>query len=299
MKSINMSTIKTVAADNFPLKAGDNLILVVPHHDDTILGCGHFIIEALARGVLTTVARSFVSCSRTNFFANYQEGLLSEEQIQRVTQARIEEDTLGCNDLFGSSYSWMQGILGEWDAPIRRYSGPITAGGGSWGNFSTFRQEEIDMYNRLIGQYMWMLEQENTTILCLIANGSHVDHFNVREAMLHAAFLMGDNAKAQLVFTEDEPYSSATPDDRYTEANKLNVRSGNQLENYGLACRMGDSGKTLMNEIFDAHYRTQWTQDYEDDLATNLDFMYYILDKSAYKSLTKDTSCTESYCTLA
>ncbi|ASG90170.1 hypothetical protein DLR11_09300 [Salmonella enterica subsp. salamae] len=291
--------MNTVKADSFPMVAGDNLILFVPHHDDTILGCGHFIIEAQARGVLTTVTRSFVCCSRTNFFANYQEGLLSEEQIQQVTQARIEEDTFGSNDLFNGSYNWMQGIMGEWDAPIRGYSGPVTAGGGSWGNFSTFRQQEIDMYNRLISQCMWMLAQENTTILCLIANGSHVDHFNVREAMLHAAYLMGDNAKAQLVFTEDEPYTSDNPDDRDTEYNKLNARAGGKVAMYQLDCRYGESGKTLMHEIFNAHYRTQWTQDYEDDLLKNVNFRYYVLDKAAYKTLTKDNSCTESYCTLA
>jgi len=294
-----MNTVKTVTADEFPLKAGDNLIMVVPHHDDTILGCGNFVIEALARGVLTTVTRVFVSCSRTNFFANYQEGLLSEEQIQRVTQARIEEDTLGCNDLFGGSYNWRQGIIGEWDAPIRGYSGPMTAGGGSWGDFSTFRPEEIDMYNRLITQYMWMLQEENTTILCLIANGSHVDHFNVREAMLHAAFLVGDNAKAQIVFVEDEPYTSDNTDQRFVEFDKLNARTGNGLTSLGMACRPGQYKNTHMHEIFDAHYRTQYTDDYEADLNKNNDFIIYTLDKAKYKSITKDTSCTADYCVLA
>ncbi|EGT5656619.1 hypothetical protein JD793_002764 [Citrobacter braakii] len=294
-----MNIVKNASPADFPLKAGQNLILAVPHHDDTILGCGNFIIEAQMLGVLTTVTRCFVGCSRTNFFANYQEGLLSEEQIQQVTQARIEEDTFGCNDLFKGSYNWMQGILGEWDAPIRGYSGPITAGGGSWGDFSTFRPEEIEMYKRLINQYMWMLEQENTIVLCLIANGSHVDHFNVREAMLHAAWLLGDNANAQLVFVEDEPYTTANPAERYVEYSKLFDRSQGQLTGYGYATRLGASGKTVMHEIFNNHYRTQWTQDYEDNLNKNVDFMYYVLDRSAYKTLTKDPSCTDSYCTLA
>lgn len=294
-----MNIIKNVSADAFPLKAGDNLIMLVPHHDDTILGCGNFVTEALARGVLTTVTRVFVSCSRTNFFANYQEGLLTEEQIQRVTQARIEEDTLGCNDLFGGSYNWRQGIIGEWDAPLRGYTGPVTAGGGSWGDFSTFRAEEIDMYDRLIAQYTWMLQQENTTILCLIANGSHVDHFNVRESMLHAAFLVGDDAKAQLVFVEDEPYSSDNDDLRYVEFDKLTERTGSGLTAYGFKCQPGETTNSKMHDIFNNHYRTQWTQDYEDDLNKNNDFLIYVLDKSKYKSITKDSSCTEDYCVLA
>ena len=41
-----MNIIKNVSADAFPLKAGDNLIMLVPHHDDTILGCGNFVTEA-------------------------------------------------------------------------------------------------------------------------------------------------------------------------------------------------------------------------------------------------------------
>jgi hypothetical protein len=146
---------------------------------------------------------------------------------------------------------------------------------------------------------MWMLEQENTTILCLIANGSHVDHFNVREALLHAAYLMGDEAQAQIVFTEDEPYTSANLDQRYIESGKLTARSQDGLNGYKLPVRVGETGMSLMHEIFNKHYRTQWTQDYEDSLNKNEDFIYYILDKSAYKSLTKDDSCTEGYCTLA
>ncbi|PKE28373.1 hypothetical protein CWS43_22065 [Rahnella sp. AA] len=294
-----MNNVIKGTAENFPMKAGDNLILAVPHHDDTILGCGSFIIKAKALGVLTTVARSFVACSRTNFFANYQEGLLSEEQIQRVTQARIEEDTLGCNDLFSDSYQWMQGILGEWDAPLRGYTGALTAGGGSAGDFSTFRPQEIDMYNRLISQYTWMMMQENTVILCLIANGSHVDHFNVREAILHAAFLAGDNAKAQIIFVEDEPYTSANPQDRFVEFDKLNARTANGLFSYQFECEPGEYKNTKMHDIFDAHYRTQWTQDYEDNLNNQREFYIYTLDKSKYKSILKDTTCTEDYCALS
>jgi len=107
----------------FPLQKDQQLVLIAPHHDDTILGAGHFILEAKRLGVLTTVTDTIVCCSRTNFFENYQEGLLSEEQVTEVTHARIKEDTLGCNSLFDGWRSWRQAIAGEWDAPLRLYVG--------------------------------------------------------------------------------------------------------------------------------------------------------------------------------
>lgn len=143
------------------------------------------------------------------------------------------------------------------------------------------------------------MEQEKTTILCLIANGKHVDHFNVREALLHAAFLAGDKAKANLVFTEDEPYTTANPAKRLEEADKLNIRCGNALKAYKLPVVKGTQLHSRMHEIFNAHYRSQWTQDYEDTLLKNDHFMFYVLEHTAFKHLTGDPSCREDYCKLA
>lgn len=112
-----MNINENVSQKEFPLQPGDHLIVVVPHHDDTVLGAGNFILAAQQRKMLQTVTRTYVCCGRTNFFANYQAKALSEEQVQRVTQTRFEEDMLGCNDLFGGSMRWRQGLLGEWDAP--------------------------------------------------------------------------------------------------------------------------------------------------------------------------------------
>jgi LmbE family N-acetylglucosaminyl deacetylase len=285
---------------DFPLQKGQQLVVIAPHHDDTILGAGHFILEAKQRGVLTSTTETITCCSRTNFFANYQAGLLSEEQITEVTHARIKEDILGCHVLFNGWKNWRQAIAGEWDAPLRLYTGKKTEGGGAWGDFSMFRTEEINMFERLVAKFTPIIMSENTTILTLIANGKHVDHFTVREALLRAAWLASDKAKAQVVFVEDQPYTAGKPEDRNEEADKLQVRAQGSLKAYQLPAPLNQVGdKTLMHEIFNAHYRTQWSEDYEKDLLKNKDFRFYVLDKSAYGKLSKDVSCKDNYCELS
>ena len=284
---------------DFPLQKGQQLVLITPHHDDTILGAGHFMLEAKKLGVLTTVTDVIVCCSRTNFFENYQEGLLSEEQVTEVTYARIKEDTLGCNALFDGWRNWRQAIVGEWDAPLRLYVGKKTEGGGPWGDFSMFRTEEIEMFERLVAKFTPIIMRENILILSLIANGKHIDHFTVREALLKALWLAGEKAKAQVVFVEDQPYTAGNPEKRDEEADKLQLRAQGGLKAYQIPAPVDKiTGKTLMHEIFNAHYRTQWSIGYEKDLLRNKDFRFYVLDKSTYSKLSKDLSCDESYCKL-
>jgi LmbE family N-acetylglucosaminyl deacetylase len=284
---------------DFPLQKGQQLVVIAPHHDDTILGAGHFILEAKKRGVLTTTTEVIVCCSRTNFFANYQANLLSEEQVTEVTYARIKEDILGCNALFDGWANWRQAIAGEWDAPLRLYTGRKTEGGGAWGDFSTFRTQEIDMFQRLVDRITPIVMSKNTTILALMANGKHIDHFTVREALLKSAWLAGDQAKAQIIFVEDQPYTAGKPEERDQEAHKLRIRVQDGLKTYTLPAPLNYmTDKTLMHEIFNAHYRTQWSESYERDLLKNRDFRFYVLDKSAYRKLSKDVSCQDHYCEL-
>ncbi|WP_447835699.1 hypothetical protein [Aeromonas salmonicida] len=272
-----------MAKDYFPLKKGDKLIVVVPHYDDLVLGCGDFILEAVDKGLLTTVTSTYVCFSRTNYFSNYQKSALADEQVYRASISRLTEDTFALNKIFNGWSNWKQSIMGEFDASLRKHCVSDRVGGFRKGS-STFEEDDLEVIKSLSQQFRWMFEQENTVVVGLCANGCHIDHIITREALFDAAYKSSGKVTSRLILTEDEPYTVASDSVETLEMERLIKTLAPHCSVHQIPVKM-NQGKSVIHDIFNFNYMTQWSSYFEDNLSKRKKFRFMVIENISYPML--------------
>jgi LmbE family N-acetylglucosaminyl deacetylase len=172
-----------------------NLIFVSPHADDIALTFGGLINNE--KGLSDKNNTTMLIFSQSQWTENDNAKDLSPQRISKVSQMRLNEDQAALDNLF--NFNYRMETYGYPDAPIRHYEGPKTAGGGPGGNFSTFGTPEKQVYQDLVPMFENKLKTPNCAMFVLMANGYHVDHFIVREAVITAARNLGKKAQCQKI----------------------------------------------------------------------------------------------------
>ena len=203
-----------------------HVYFISSHPDDTTLTFGGFIYgQAHTYGFLTApmvnkfdgrdvhnkVMMSITSWASLDGSSTASDQGTSNAMVTKVTGLRYAEDYSSVTNLFGGWQHVVYSSSGYLDAPLRGYVGPVTAGGGSGGNFAAFHAPEKSTFLRMVEEFKPIVRQEDCTMFVQLANGSHIDHFIVREAAIRAVYELAQTgeAKCQVVFGEDQPYTSA------------------------------------------------------------------------------------------
>lgn len=263
-----------------------------PHPDDALLTFGGLIQNLANSGELEkrdSVIEVFFSL--TNYTAN-QNNSLENKRIFDISTMRYNEDFGAQFDLFKHWSNFRYKANGFYDGPLRKYQGPATAGGGPGGTFVNFRQDEIDLYNTIKEDVKPALKQDNCAAFVLLANGSHIDHFLVREAIMRAAYELGDQAKCQIYFGEDQPYTGAHPAAENEELNSIRAR----LPQGALTKVSYWIDKQYKIDKFKTHYHSQYEHGYIPPLESSDFENLYKWDKTTYKHLQSHQLCSASYC---
>ncbi|AJR08713.1 PIG-L family deacetylase [Photobacterium gaetbulicola] len=283
-----------VSAQTYSTIPEQNLYFLSPHPDDILLTFGGLISKLANEGSIehkTNVTEVFFSLS--NYSTNHLD-ILTNKRVLDITKMRFNEDFSAHTEMFGSWNNFRYKTAGFYDAPLRLYEGSPTAGGGPGGTFSDFRQAEIDVYNRIAADITPILKQEDCAAFVLLANGSHIDHFVVREAVMKAAHDLGKDAQCQIYFGEDQPYTGANPDKAQDELNTIKAR----LPNNAISKITYWYDKDYKLELFKKYYLSQYDVGYIPPLESAEFENIYKWDKSTYGELQKHHLCNSSYCSL-
>ncbi len=233
-----------------------NLLFVSPHCDDTLLT--FFGLIENHGGFTDHNIQSLLIFSRSQWITKDPNNTdLSLERINRVSTQRSLEETEAINSLF-KNRARMESY-GYPDAPIRLYKGPATAGGGPWGDFSTFGTQETEIYHKLISLFKNKLQIPESALFVLMSNGSHIDHFIVREAVITAANSLGNKARCKIYFGADQPYTGANPEQAVEQILYLQQRLKLQKISYKI---------NYHNKIdaFATYYKSQCSDEYKTSL---------------------------------
>ncbi len=233
-----------------------NLLFVSPHYDDTVLTF-FGLIENHA-GFTDHNIESLVLFSRSQWITtDSNNDDLSLERIDRVSLQRSCEETAAMSALFKNRATIE--ACGYPDAPIRCYKGPATAGGGPWGDFSTFGKQETKIYHELIALFKKKLQIPESALFVLMANGSHIDHFLVREAVITAAKNLGDQLQAKIYFGTDQPYTGAYPEKSVQDI--LDFQQRCHLKKISYKINYSNKIKAFAN-----YYPSQYSDEYKTSL---------------------------------
>lgn len=267
-----------------------NLIFVSPHADDIALTFGGLINNE--KGLSDKNNTTMLIFSQSQWTENDNAKDLSPQRISKVSQMRLNEDQAALDNLF--NFNYRMETYGYPDAPIRHYEGPKTAGGGPGGNFSTFGTPEKQVYQDLVPMFENKLKTPNCAMFVLMANGYHVDHFIVREAVITAARNLGKKAQCQIYFGEDQPYTGAFPD-------KSKAQMGDFVKRLGLQKISYTINEKQKYEDFSEFYISQYSDDYITGLdswakVTGNKESLYLWPKENYSKAPIEENCKESFC---
>lgn len=271
-----------------------NLYFLSPHPDDILLTFGGLISKLANEGSIkqkTNVTEVFFSLS--NYTTNHLD-VLTNKRVLDVTKMRYNEDFSAHTEMFGSWDNFRYKTAGFYDAPLRLYKGSATAGGGPAGSFPDFRQAEIDVYEHIAADVTPVLKQDNCAAFVLLANGSHIDHFTVREAIMKAAHDLGSQAKCQIYFGEDQPYTGTNPDKAMNELDSIKAR----LPNNAITKISYWFDKQYKLEMFKKYYLSQYDVGYIPPLESADFENIYKWDISTYADLKTHQLCSSDFCTM-
>ena len=297
-----ISAAQSADADIYTTEGKENLIIISPHQDDAILTFGGYIQLLKDTGKLNNIRTEInVMVGLSNYSTNWH-NVTTEHRIMNISKNRYSEDLDGLSDLFGGWDKFRYKIQGLWDAPLRGYVGGVTAGGGSSGTFKDFRKEEIAEFNHAVEIIKPMLINEKSLLLVPIANGNHIDHFIMKEAVIKAAYLLGDEAKATIIFGEDQPYTGANPSAENDEINALSKRlPSNAIVKNHISLAKDSNGETSKLRVYKKNYLTQYDEGYLTPLENNTEETLYIWKSETYKSVKSHIDCgaEQTFCQLA
>ncbi|MDC5707244.1 hypothetical protein OPW41_20720 [Vibrio europaeus] len=283
-----------VIENEFEIKE-KNVFFLSPHPDDTLLTFGGLINNMQLTNQLedkNVIGEVFFSMS--NYTTNHLDEL-TNKRIFDVTTMRFNEDLAAHIDMFKSWDKFRYKTNGFGDAPLRKYQGSKTAGGGPGGDFADFRESEAQIYLRMAEDMKPMLKTENCAVFALIANGSHIDHFIVREALIKAAYDLGDEVQCQIYFGEDQPYTGSNlkkRDDQYKSLKERLPKGALTPRDYGVDYR-------YKMALYKKHYLSQYdASGYIPSLKKNKIERLYTWDKASYKKIKTHPHCKGEYCEL-
>ena len=281
---------KTSKSKDTPIDFPKNLIFVAPHPDDILLTFAGLIDNN--KGFTNHNVTQMIVYTLSQWTENPNAKDLSPERINRVSIQRYLEENSAINEMYG--YKARMETYGYSDAPIRLYQGPKTAGGGPGGNFSTFGPKEMAIYEQLVPVFENKLKTPDCAMFVLMANGSHIDHFTVREAVISAARHLGSQATCKIYFGEDQPYTGAHP-----EASKKEIAAFQQRLNLQMIPYKIEHIKKI--DAFAKHYISQYSDDYAAGIEKwaevnggKEDIFYW--DPKNYANAAVDSSCTKDFC---
>jgi hypothetical protein len=272
-----------------------NLHFFSPHPDDILLTFGGLIHNLSEKGALPqhrSVTEVFFGLS--NYTTNHLD-VLTNKRVSDVSAQRFTEDFLSHISMFGSWKNFRYQSNGYYDAPLRLYRGSTTAGGGPAGTFLNFRAAEQEAYENIVAQVKPTLKKENCAAFILLANGSHIDHFIVREAVMKAAAELGSEAKCEIFFGEDQPYTGANPSNANDEIDSIKARlPAGSITKYSYWI---DKKKKI--DTFKEYYLSQYDVAYIPPLESSDFEVLYRWDPSTYGALQSHQNCSNSYCKIA
>ncbi|CCN80484.1 putative LmbE-like protein [Vibrio nigripulchritudo SFn27] len=274
--------------------------IISPHHDDALLVFSGYI-SSLNLTNESDERIVDVMFGASNYSTNHLD-VLTDKRVLTITKARYAEDYDALTDLFTGWDKFRFRSYGYYDAPLRKYVGDVTAGGGPAGTFRNFRQIEIDTFNMMVHNFTSILQRENCTLLVPIANGIHIDHFMTKEAVITAAYKLGKQAKCKIKFGQDQPYTDANPQNVNLEIAALKSRLPDGAiteEVYDIPLEPGTNETIKLNK-FKKHYVTQYDTGYIGPLTSNLREVVYVWDPATYGQVKSHRHCDgSSYCRLA
>lgn len=281
-----------------PIETDAQLVVISPHQDDALLTFAGFLSRAKHENRRIEINVMF---GLSNYSTNWND-VLTQSQVSGISKRRFAEDFDGLSELLDGWKGFHYKIQGLWDAPLRLYSGETTAGGGSAGTFADFRPEEIEAFEFAVESIKPILQRDNTEVLVPIANGSHIDHFIAREAVITAAYQLGDRVKASIFFGQDQPYTGANPENENVEIDALKARlpEGSISEIYdSIPTVITDDGstETVKLYLYKKYYLTQYDEGYIEPLTSNTMETSYRWD-SGYEKVTTHPDCNGDYCLL-
>lgn len=265
-----------------------------PHPDDILLTFGGLIHKLSGQSTLpyrNSVTEVFFGLS--NYTTNHLD-VLTNKRISDVSTQRFTEDFLSHISMFGSWKHFRYQSNGYYDAPLRLYQGSTTAGGGPAGTFLNFRAAEQAAYEDIVEQVKPTLKKENCAAFVLLANGSHIDHFIVREAVMKAAAELGNKAKCEIYFGEDQPYTGANPSNANDEIDSMKARlPAGAITKFSYWI---DKKKKI--DTFQEYYLSQYDAAYLPPLDSSDFENVYRWDPSTYSALQSHQNCSGSYCKI-
>lgn len=289
-------------SDIYNIEGKENLIIISPHQDDALLTFGGYLQFLKDAGKLDNVRTEInVMVGLSNYSTNWH-NVTTEHRVMHISKNRYSEDLDGLSNLFGGWDKFRYKIQGLWDAPLRGYEGRETAGGGSAGTFKDFRQEEISEFNYAVEIIKPMLINDKSLVLVPIANGNHIDHFIMKEAVIKAAYILGDEAKATIIFGQDQPYTGANPSGENEEIDALIKRlPSNAITKNYVTLIKDTNGETSKLRIYKKDYLTQYDEGYLIPLENNIEETLYVWKPSTYKSVKSHIDCgvNQTFCKLA
>lgn len=299
MKSLPLIATLTSLIFSVPTMAEEYRI-VSPHHDDALLVFSGYISSLNLANENDEIIVD-VMFGASNYSTNHHD-VLTNERVLTITKNRYSEDYDALTDLFTSWDKFKFRSYGYYDAPLRKYAGDQTAGGGPGGTFKNFRQSEIKTFNSMVDNFTTILKSDNCTLLVPIANGTHIDHFMTKEAVITAAYKLGNEAKCKIMFGQDQPYTDANPQESDIEIEALRDRlplNSISEEFYDIPLEPGTTETIKLNK-FKKYYVTQYDQGYIDPLTSNVREVLYVWDPKSYGSIRSHIDCDGSdYCRLA
>lgn len=290
--SLTLAMSNTVfASTDTPVDFPQNLIFVSPHPDDILLTFAG-LIDNNDGFTKHNISHSVIfTLSQWTENANPKD--LSDNRITKVSMQRYVEENAAVNEMF--RYKARIETYGYPDAPIRHYEGPKTLGGAPAGNFSTFRAQEISIYEQLVPVFENKLQTPSCAMFVLMANGSHIDHFIVREAVITAVRRLGSKASCKIYFGEDQPYTGIDPKGSMKQMTAIQQRLNLQKIPYNI-----DHGKKIA--AFAKHYISQYSDDYGvginkwAEINGGKEDLYYWDPKYYNNKNTIEPSCTKEFC---
>lgn len=273
-------------ADN-PAFPGQTVLFLSPHPDDIALTFGGLILNNAGFKGKTVICSTFFS--RSQWTDNDQEFNLSTKRINTVTKERFAEELDCLTFMFNDAVNARLEHYGFSDAPVRHYAGKKTVAGGPGGDFSCFKKLETKAFNQIKEIIKSKLQIPDSAIFLLMANGQHIDHFIVREALIASVRELGpDKVKSAIYFGEDQPYTGGSPEEAAREIKQLTSRLNLQPIAYNI-----DIGKKT--DLFTNYYYTQFDDSYVTNLKARYDLLggkeqIYLWPRQFYSNIPKEAS---------
>ena len=262
-----------------------------PHLDDVVLTFGGLILTGEFQEKKNEVIVYF---GLSNYTANGPHDDSSDARVEYVSSTRMREDHSALTQIFGGWANYTYTLHASREATLRFFTGPKNAGGGASGDFSSFRQIEIDAFEDLQDKIRPILKQKDCSVFVLASVGSHIDHFLVREAVIKTASNLGDKAQCQIYFGEDQPYTGSNPEAADQDLQSLVKRLNLEAMQYSIPVEKKVSA-------FKSNYFSQYEDSYIKGLegrahALKNGEQIYKWPRNHYAKAPKHSSCKTKFC---